>query len=276
MRRIIVGISLALATGPLAMGQSRDTATAAAVAAAAKYVENYLKEFSMIVCEEHQVQTMVHPNGKAGKTRRIVSDLALLKIGYSWMPQVYRDVISVDGKPVRNRDDRLKKLFLEGSKTAAQQASAIAQESGRYNLGVNRMGISPLLPLLLLDSHRIGRFNFSLSGRTLTFDERLSPGDPGFTDGGRTGNATQHGSLVLDPDTGVIETARLISKTVDGQEGLSFVVRYVTDPNLKMLLPSTMTERYLDPARPKDDHLETTSTFSSFRRFQVIVDGKIN
>ena len=30
--------------------------------------------------------------------------------------QVYRDVRSVDRKPVCNRDDRLKTLFLEGSK----------------------------------------------------------------------------------------------------------------------------------------------------------------
>src|SRR5262245_10862015 len=109
-----------------------------------KYVANYMNEFSLIVCEELQVQTMVRPNGKVAKTRRLVSDLAFLKIGNSLLHQVFRDVIAVDGKAVRNRDDRLKKLFLEGSKTALEQSQAIAKESGRYNLGVNRIGVSPL------------------------------------------------------------------------------------------------------------------------------------
>ena len=275
MGRLVLVISFALAGASLAVAQSPNAATASAVAAATKYVENYLKEFSLLVCEERQVQTMVRPNGKVAKTRRLVSDLAFIRIGNSWLHQVFRDVISVDGKLIRNRDDRLKKLFLEGPKTTLEQARAIARESNRYNLGVNRIGVSPLLPLAVLHSQRVGRFNFSLSGRTLTFDERLKPTDPGFTDGGRRGDLTQHGSVVLDPETGAIETVTQLSRTVDGQAGLSFVVSYVDDPKVKLLVPSTMTERYLDPARPKEDHLEVTSTFSSFRRFQVIVDEKI-
>ena len=283
MRRIVLWIGLALAAGPAVLAQSRDASTAAAVAAATKYVENYLKEFSLIVCVEQQVQTMVHPNGKVAKTRTLVSDLAFIKLrAESKWHQVFRDVISVDGKPVRNRDDRLKKLFLAGTKTVLEQAIAIGQESNRYNLGVNRIGVSPLMPLRILDAQIAGRFNFSLSGRTLTFDERLKPGDPGFTDGGRVGDATQHGSFVLDPETGAIDTATLSSKTADGTAGMSFVVHYVDepkmkrdDPKVKLLMPSTMTERYLDPARPKADHLEATSTYSSFRRFQVTVTETI-
>ena len=112
-----------------------------------------MQEFSAIVCEEQQVQTMVRPNGRVAKTRRLVSDLAFIRIREgSWRHQVYRDVRSVDGKPVRNRDDRLRKLFLEGSKTAIDQARAIAEESNRYNLGVNRVGVSPLVPLKVLDA----------------------------------------------------------------------------------------------------------------------------
>ena len=276
MRLIVLRIIVALAAGPLIVAQSHDAATASAVAAATKYVERYMQEFTAIVCEEQQVQTMVRPNGRVAKTRRLVSDLAFIRIREgSWRHDVYRDVRSVDGKPVRNRDDRLKKLFLEGSRTRFDQARAIAEESNRYNLGVNRVGVSPLLPLKVLEADRLARFNFSLSGRTLTFDERLSPGDPGFTEGGRRGNLTQHGSFVVDPETGAIETATLLAKTVDGKAGLSFIVRYVHDPNMKLLVPSTMDERYLDPARPRDDHLEATSTFSSCRRFQVIVEEKI-
>jgi hypothetical protein len=276
MRLIILRIALALAAGPLIAAQSHDPATASAVAAATKYVERYMQEFSAIVCEEQQVQTMVRPDGRVAKTRRLVSDLAFIRIrADSRRHRVYRDVRSVDGKPVRNRDDRLKKLFLEGSRTAIDQARAIDEESNRYNLGVNRVGVSPSLPLRVLDADRVARFTFSLSGRTLTFDERLSPADPGFTEGGRRGNLTQHGSFVVDPETGAIEIATLMGKTADGRRGLSLVVRYVEDPKLKLHVPSPKEERYLNPDRPKDDHLEATSTFSSCRRFQVIVDEKI-
>jgi hypothetical protein len=220
---------------------------------------------------------MVRPNGRVAKTRKLVSDLAFIRIREdARRHRVYRDVRSVDGKPVRNRDDRLKKLFLEGSRTVIDQARAIDEESNRYDLGVNRVGVSPLLPLRLLEADRVARFTFSLSGRTLTFDERLSPADPGFTEGGRRGDLTQHGSfVVVDPGTGAIETATLVGKTAAGRVGLSFVVRFVDDPNLKLLTPSVMDERYLNPARPKDDHLEVSSRFSSCRRFQVIVEEKI-
>jgi hypothetical protein len=277
MRLIILRITLALTAGALIVPQSHDRATAFAVAAATKYVEHYMQEFSAIVCEEQQVQTMVRPNRSVAKTRRLVSDLAFIKIREgSWRHQVYRDVKSVDGKPVRGREDRLKKLFLEGSKTGIEQARAIAAESNRYNLGVNRVGVSPLLPLQVLYADRVSQFEFSLSGRTLTFDERLSPGDPGFTESGRRGNLIQHGSfVVVDPETGAIETATLMGSTVDGRPGSSFAVRYVRDSNLKLLVPSAMEERYLNPDRPKDDHLEATSTFSSYRRFQVIVEERI-
>jgi hypothetical protein len=80
MRRIVLRISLALVAGLLVVARSDDAATASAIAAATKYVERYMQEFSSIVCEEQQVQTMVRPNGRVAKTRRLVSDLAFIKI----------------------------------------------------------------------------------------------------------------------------------------------------------------------------------------------------
>jgi hypothetical protein len=53
------------------------------------------------------------------------------------------------------------------------------------------------------------------------------------------------------------------------------VVRYREDPQVKLLVPFEMQERYWQPHRPRDDRLEVASSFSNFRRFQVITDEQI-
>src|SRR5207342_1428082 len=123
-----------------------------------------------------------------------------------------RDVISVDGKPVRNRDERLRKLFLEGKKNAVEQAQAIAKESGRYNLGINRVGVSPLLPITLLDPHVVANFTFALAGSTLTFEEHKSPTYLSFSRNGRRGDLPARGSMVIAVQTGWIVSATLTAE----------------------------------------------------------------
>ncbi len=274
MHRFALPVSFVLAVSTSVVAQSPDEPTRLAVAAAAKYVETYTKELSLIVCEELQVQTLIHPNGKVAKTRTLVSDLAFLKIGESWAQFAFRDIISVDGKPVRNRDDRLKKLFLEGSKTAVEQARAIAKESGRYNLGINRTGVSPLLPLGVLDSHRIAKFDFALSGGTLSFTEPRTPTFLAIVTNGVRRDLPSRGSFELDLQTGAIETATL---TADNAARITttFEVRYVDDQKIKLRVPASMSERYTILDKPKEDHLESKMTYSAFRRFQVNVDEKI-
>ena len=44
----------------------------------------------------------------------------------------YRDTFEVDGKPVRDRDERLERLLSDG---AVGQAARIAEQNARFNLG---------------------------------------------------------------------------------------------------------------------------------------------
>jgi hypothetical protein len=254
--------------------QAPDLRTPAAVELASRYVENYRKELSAIVCEEKQTQTLIKPDGRVSKTRVLVSDLMFVKVGDGWMQYVFRDVISVDGKPVRNRTDRLRKLFIDHPKTAIEQARAIAAESGRYNLGNNRTGNSPLLPITVLDSHIRSRFRFALTDQTLTFDEQQRPTFLSFARNGRRGDLPAHGSLVIDLATGRVLSATL---TAEASEAVSttFTVRYSEEPRLKLLVPMEMTESYWLPAQPKGDRLEATMTYSAFRRFQVTTSETI-
>src|SRR5262245_38968526 len=219
-----------VAGGP---GAAQSPSTDTVVAAASKYVENYRKDFSAVVCEERQTQTLVKPDGRISKTRVLVSDLTFVKTGDTWILHSFRDVISVDGKAVRNRDDRLRKLFLDGKKNAVELAQAIAKESGRYNLGVNRVGNSPLIPILLLDPHIVGNFSFGLVERTLTFEEKKSPTLMGFTRDGKRGNLPTKGSMIIDPTTGAIQSATLTAESPDAPISTTFAVTYADEPTLK-------------------------------------------
>jgi hypothetical protein len=137
----------------VAMGvraQTIDPAAAAVVERAGGYVTEYVDAFSAIVSEEAQEQRLVRANGTVKQVRKLNSDFLLVKTSASAWPVVFRDVIAVDGKPVRNREDRLRKLFLDNPKTAVELARAISAESRRHNIGLPRTGNSPLLPLIFL------------------------------------------------------------------------------------------------------------------------------
>jgi len=275
MLRAMILAAVTVATVVVAAQSPQDAQVQAVVAQASKYVENYRQEFSAIVCEETQLQRLIRPDGTVRKTRTLVSDLMFVKVGDKWMQQPYRDVLSVDGKPIRNRDDRLRKLFMEGQKNAVEQARAIANESGRYNLGVNRVGVSPLLPINLLDPHVVGNFSFTLDGTTLNFKEERTPTYLGFSRDGKRGDLPAHGSFVVEPAKGTILQATLTAEADAAPVSTRFTVQYREDPQMKLLLPVEMTEHYWLPAKPKEDRLEGRVTYGSFRRFQVTVNEKI-
>ena len=98
-----------------------------------------------------------------------------MKVNAGAWPVVFRDVIAADGKPVRDRSDRLRKLFLDNPKTAVELARAVARESERFNIGLQRTGNSPLLPLFFLTSRVASGVRFATQGSRLTFQEFRSP-----------------------------------------------------------------------------------------------------
>jgi len=71
-------------------------------------------------------------------------------------------VFDVDGKPVRDRSERLAKLFLTPTSSSAEQAQMIVGESTRYNIGnLQRTVNVPVLPLVFLDPKQRPRFKFT-------------------------------------------------------------------------------------------------------------------
>jgi hypothetical protein len=153
---------------------------------AATYVEVYASHLSGLVMEESYVQDVeqinrfgYRTNTRGGVSHRVLkSDLLLVRPQGSdaWMQ--FRDVFEVDGKALRDRNDRLEKLFLQPSKSTAAQAEKIVRESARYNIGDIERNINvPLLAMQFLEPANQSRFRFNRAAerRPATVAEPASP-----------------------------------------------------------------------------------------------------
>src|SRR6476619_6843627 len=90
----------------------------------AVYLRAYGEEYSATVATEHYLQTA------ANESRTLESEFAIVKLSgvSTWLG--FRDVVSVDGKPVPDREARLTRLFGDaaaargvGQATASQATS---------------------------------------------------------------------------------------------------------------------------------------------------------
>ena len=139
---------------------------AAVLARAADYVAAYKQRLSGIVAEEHYRQQVIAAtrSGRASNRqfRELRSDLLLVKPGEreSWLQ--FRDVFEVDGKPIRDRDQRLYKLFIDAKSDPRHQAETIQAESARFNIGpLQRTINSPILALLFFERENQSRLHYA-------------------------------------------------------------------------------------------------------------------
>jgi len=271
---LLVFAGVAMVARAAAQAPPAPSATAAIVEQAGKYVTGYLEAFSAVVSEEKQTQRLIRYDGRVSKVRDITADFLLVKTGTTW-PQAYRDVIEVDGKRIRNREDRLKKLFLEHPKNAAALAGAIAEESGRYNIGIGRRGNSPLVPVVFLTPDIASGVRFEGTESALTFQEIRTPTVLRRRSGAGDHNMPAHGTFEIEPGTGRVLSVEFTADNPDSRFSASYKVRYAIDPKLEISVPVELTERYWRPDAPGADVLEVRSTYSSFRRFDVTTTEQI-
>jgi hypothetical protein len=165
-------VGLVLFVGSVMQAQETDGA-AALVAKAGAYVEEYERRLSAVVGEERQTQRIVRADGSIKQQRDLLSDLLLVKVGEDTL--LFRDVIMSDGKAVRDRQDRLRKLFLGPPQTALKQAQAIARESLRYNIGFGRSVEGLMFPLFIVHPKIASGFRFAPTTEGVSFEEFRSP-----------------------------------------------------------------------------------------------------
>jgi formylglycine-generating enzyme required for sulfatase activity len=260
---------------------------------AGAYVLSFDARFSNVVAEERYVQNATSigvgggsPSPHAGafaesagmaKIRRtLVSDFLLVRTPSAeiWIP--FRDVFEVDGKPVRNRGDRLTKLFLQPPDTAIQQAQRIVAESARYNVGLNRTINIPVLALAALRPTNQARFTFKRGGE----DRAAGPGvfvveyrehaTPTIITGLLGRDMFAHGRLWIEAASGRVLRTELLVEDVRLRAAIN--TRYRHDDTFGLDVPYEMREEYVltDGGR-----VEGVATYGNFRKFDVSVDTRL-
>ena len=215
----------------------------------ARYSELFERQITAVVAEERFVQiiqpwrgapsapekepalTWIDPGTKGPRTgpviarRQLVSDVLMVQLpGRPW--QSYRDVAEVDGQPVRDRADRVQKLFLSGGADRASRFQDIAVESARYNLGELRRDLNlPTVTLWLLRRENHPRFTFkrqkdeAVDGRNcrvLAFKEKARPT---LISTRNSGDIFLYGRVWLDQENGRVRRTELrFDRPVAGAE----------------------------------------------------------
>jgi hypothetical protein len=113
---------------------AQDSDPTAVLTRAKLYIAQFEKDLSAIVAEQQDRQRIVRADGSIKQERAIVSDILLVRVGNS--PRIFRDVISVDGKPVTDRDERVRKLFLAASmnESEIERIRKLAKEGSRFDI----------------------------------------------------------------------------------------------------------------------------------------------
>jgi hypothetical protein len=258
--------------------RSSGAATDALLAAVATWLDSYERSLPAIVGEEQYTQR-ASVEGRIGfEARTLRSDvLVVADDEYGWV--VFRDVFEVDGRPVRNRDERLAELFLKPHADRHEQARRITAEGTRFNLdaggyNIRRSVNNPHVALRFLRRQAQARSRFRITGSArvdrlsatvLELEEQATPRLIGSTDAAPT-----RGKFWIDTASGrVLRSELSLESGVAGQKTTTARTRirvsYARDERMGEWLPSSMEEEY----RVGAALVEGSARYSGFRRFTV-------
>jgi len=269
-------------------------ALATVLSRASGYAADFKQQFARVVMEEIYIQdvdsyTRLRPEVTH---RELKSDLLLVRPEEGGRHIEFRDVAEVDGRAVRDRAERLTRLFIDPSRLD-EQVQQIIEESARYNIGkVLRNVNTPTLALMFFDPLYQPRFTFSIAAdrtpslamRSGHASDATSPrfvvsadvwvieyresSTPTIIRSPEGRNMPARGRFWLDGDSGRV----LMTELVAGDSTLKATidVSYQSEPVLGFSVPVEMRERYDAP----NIVITGTARYSNFRRFEVQVDDK--
>ena len=280
------GVALLLAAAAVVRPAAQQPPTLTEVLArAGAYVLQLENNLSGTVAEEHYTQDLMRAGslstrGPAIQTnqqhRDLRSDVLLVRPEGADRYVQFRDVFEVDGRPVRDRDDRLAMLFLHPAPSTLEQLQEIREDSSRYNLGdISRNLNVPVLALMFLHPENQPRFMFTLArtGRAgqpweIEYLE-VQPNTLIRTTAER--DLPVRGRFRIEPDSGRIWLSELVAE--DNVVHADITVTYELEGKLGFLAPTEMRESI--GMRNGTLEIKGRATYTRFRRFQIKVDESI-
>lgn len=253
---------------------------------AADYIVSFTHDFANVVAEERYLQQVTGraqisaPAGRGSASvvgtasgwqrRELVSDYLLVKLDSANAYVPFRDVFEVDGKPVRERQDRVAKLLLRSTDAAVEQTRQIVIESARYNIGeVERTINMPLLAHGFLERTQQPRFRFTLGRQDtsaggvwiVNFQERTRPALVKSLDGR---DIFASGRLWIEAATGRVVKTEVVFQ--DRGLRASITTSFRPDERFHLNVPFEMIEDYTLQNR---NRITGRASYGRFRRFDV-------
>jgi hypothetical protein len=236
---------------------------------AADYIANYEREITAVSADEDYDQRI--PAQK--RQRRLRSHLVFVaEPATGWVE--FRDVFEVGGKPIRDREDRLVRLFLTPGSDQQFQAAQIVEESARFNInpGFRRTLNVPMTALRFLRAANQSRSTFELhdkdrqNGRTVLvvrFKEHAMPRLIASNEG-----TPAKGQFWIDATTGAVTRSEL--EMIHDRVAGKLTVKYAEHPTAKLWLPEWMDEVYtFGTVGLRNATIYSHATYANFKRFKV-------
>lgn len=291
LRAAVLGaIVAATIAAPVRAQSAPDAELDQLLARATWYAIDFVNKLSSVVAEERYIQdsnvalatvaipglggrgapAMNVPRGSS-KHRELRADFLIVKSAADiWTP--FRDVFEVDHIPIRDRDERLAKLFLNAKPdaNADAQAKAIAEESGRYNLGaVQRTINNPVFALVFLQPDVRQHFRFTdgkpdrKAGPDIRVVDYVEEMRPTVISGGPGQDMPAFGRFWIENATGRVVKAEIRVEVKDLKANLTTTFR--SDERLGIDVPSEFREEY----DLRDGRVSGVASYARFRKFEV-------
>jgi hypothetical protein len=287
---LAVTVVLAVAAVPLFAQTPADSDLDQLLARATWYSIDFINKLSNVVAEERYIQdsnvalmtvaipglggrgapAMNVPRGSS-KHRELRADFLIVKSsGEMWTP--FRDVFEVDHIPIRDREERLAKLFLNARPDADvdAQAKAIAEESGRYNLGsVQRTINNPVFALIFLQPDVRARFKFTdgkpdrKAGADIRVVDYMEETRPTVIRGAPGQDMPAFGRFWIESATGRVVKTEIRVEVKDLKANLTTTFR--NDERLGIDVPNEFREDY----DVHDSRVSGVASYARFRKFEV-------
>lgn len=284
MRSLVLVTLATLALWPAAPAAQQPTVDDLLTRSAA-YVAVFIERFSNVVAEERYTQRLIQER----RNRSLGSEFLIVQVPGTTSWQSFRDVFEVDGQPVRDRDERLAKLFLEPTDDSFRRAREIADASARYNLdGIGALN-DPLAAMAFLQERYRPRFRWTLAGS----DRNVGPDvwrvryqesiRPTLFLGAGNRDLPANGLIWIEGTTGrILKTELRIDRpgsafvssfgSTTALQGRSEIITlYQPDERFGINVPTETQERHVSGT----NEVTGTAKYSRFRRFSVTADDTI-